>query len=41
MQALGSKVVETNVPFTGPEDKEDFWEGEKFDVSIQHHCVSC
>lgn len=29
--ALGSKVVESNVAFKGPEDQQDFWEGEKFD----------
>jgi hypothetical protein len=31
-RAFGSKAVETNVPFKGPEDQEDFWEGEKFDA---------
>jgi hypothetical protein len=31
--ALGSKVVESNVPFKGPEDEPDFWEGNQFDVS--------
>eukprot|EP00878_Enallax_costatus_P018942 GHUV01019967.1.p1 GENE.GHUV01019967.1~~GHUV01019967.1.p1 ORF type:complete len:135 (+),score=25.84 GHUV01019967.1:157-561(+) len=31
-RALGSKVIETNVPFKGPEDQEDFWEGDKFDA---------
>lgn len=29
--ALGSKVVESNVPFKGPEDEKDFWEGDRFD----------
>jgi hypothetical protein len=29
--ALGSKVVESNVAFKGPEDDQDFWEGEKFE----------
>lgn len=29
--ALGSKVVESNVSFKGPEDEKDFWEGEQFD----------
>lgn len=29
--ALGSKVVESNVAFKGPEDEKDFWEGDKFD----------
>lgn len=29
--ALGSKVVESNVAFKGPEDEQDFWEGEKFE----------
>jgi hypothetical protein len=28
----GSKVVEQNVAFKGPEDQEDFWEGERFEV---------
>jgi hypothetical protein len=31
--ALGSKVVESNVPFKGPEDEPDFWEGKQFEVS--------
>jgi hypothetical protein len=35
--ALGSKVVETNVPFKGPEDEQDFWEGEKFDGESSHN----
>jgi hypothetical protein len=30
--ALGSKVVESNVPFKGPEDEPDFWEGNQFEV---------
>ncbi|KAF6266759.1 hypothetical protein COO60DRAFT_1473359 [Scenedesmus sp. NREL 46B-D3] len=29
--ALGSKVVESNVPFKGPEDEPDFWEGNQFE----------
>jgi hypothetical protein len=29
--AFGSKVVETNMPFKGPEDEKDFWEGDQFD----------
>lgn len=29
--ALGSKVVESNIAFKGPEDEKDFWEGEQFD----------
>ncbi|KAF8072878.1 hypothetical protein HT031_000538 [Scenedesmus sp. PABB004] len=31
-RALGSKVVETNAPFRGPEDAPDFWEGERFEA---------
>lgn len=31
-QAFGSKVIETNQEFTGPENEPDFWEGEKFDT---------
>lgn len=30
--AFGSKVVETNMPFKGPEDEKDFWEGDQFDA---------
>eukprot|EP00877_Chromochloris_zofingiensis_P002845 jgi/Chrzof1/12561/UNPLg00513.t1 len=30
--SLGSRVIETNQKFTGPEDKEDFWEGAKFEA---------
>lgn len=30
--ALGSKVVESNLPFKGPEDEKDFWEGDQFDA---------
>jgi hypothetical protein len=42
--ALGSKVVESNVPFKGPEDEPDFWEGNQFEVSpaaarSQHNCI--
>ncbi|WIA29065.1 hypothetical protein OEZ86_011577 [Tetradesmus obliquus] len=29
--ALGSKVVESNVAFKGPEDEPDFWEGNQFE----------
>lgn len=36
-RALGSKVVESNVSFTGPEDQQDFWEGEKFEVRREQH----
>lgn len=36
--ALGSKVVESNMPFKGPEDQEDFWEGEKFEGEQQQAC---
>jgi hypothetical protein len=41
--ALGSKVVESNVVFKGPEDEPDFWEGNQFEVgpaaaaSLQQH----
>lgn len=41
--SLGSRVIETNQKFTGPEDKEDFWEGAKFEVnqgSNVQHCIS-
>jgi hypothetical protein len=33
-RALGSRVVESNVAFQGPEDMPDMWEGENFDVSL-------
>lgn len=39
--ALGSKVVESNVAFKGPEDQQDFWEGEKFDgEQVSGSCTS-
>lgn len=30
--AFGSKVIESNKAFDGPESQPDFWEGEKFDA---------
>lgn len=38
--ALGSKVVESNVAFKGPEDEPDFWEGNQFEVSTPTRCVN-
>ncbi len=30
--SLGSKVIESNQGFDGPENQKDFWEGENFEV---------